>query len=208
MPTDIKKILISVSINKVSTFFICSDFLVVGTRGSLGGMCTVYKGVPVSKTTAWDCRNGKALLWFKHKCLQMGTAVHRNWQLHFLLPDVNSLRPGFYRSSSVLYLQTHQGLLQLSLVPLHQRTHKPSDPCFLYVCLALLGVCPFFHPLSTPGGFQSQAMSVGCLMAMKRWILCKCKLTFHTALVNNQSWQSCDCACCYSRYLCALHENM
>lgn len=37
MPTDIKKILISVSINKVSTFFICSDFLVVGTRGSLGG---------------------------------------------------------------------------------------------------------------------------------------------------------------------------
>lgn len=91
MPTDIKKILISVSINKVSTFFICSDFLVVGTRGSLGGICTVYKGVPVSKTTAWDCRNGKALLWFKHKCLQVGTAVHRNWQLHFLLPDVNSL---------------------------------------------------------------------------------------------------------------------
>lgn len=50
MPIDIKKILISVSINKVSTFFICSDFLVVGIRGRLRGMCTVYKGVPVSQT--------------------------------------------------------------------------------------------------------------------------------------------------------------
>lgn len=134
----------------------------------------------------------KALLWLRHKCLQ-ATRAHENWwcqfswHLMFTLYDCSNTEEsqGLAHSSSVLYLQTHWGslLLQSFGGSLYRSAHSsPSDPCFS-ACLTDVSLASvLFFTLSLPQpGFKVPSHA---RQPWKEWILCKRKLTFHTALAN------------------------